>query len=245
MTKPYFSLSFLLGLFIAGCSSSANQDSSVQDTLATDSIAHEEIPVATTEETTAIETTAADKGALEKHYTEIKQVVTDSADYYYTVNITNYNYESTSDMTWYFTKTFAPRYYKDSWSAEGMEGGTEYIIMNNKIVCATEEEATEFGRTDTKWCAKTGGSRIRRDEFNENPSEEEMPPDYNNRCKEGLKRCLETLHALINEGAVTDEDEDPYQVIWKEAVDVGMEEPDTISSEVVIPKALYKKLKGG
>ncbi len=232
-TLPSISLLLLL----MACGSSSNKEAvvydsaSVNDTLDVPALADEE-PVA------AEQAVVSDTSQLEITYDETAGLVFERMEPYYTVSIVTNQYEASSEVTWYFDAEASPLYFKESWSAEGNEGATEFFIQNNQVMCASNDD----GPASEKWCSATGGTRTTWGEFSGDVTKELLPADYGADKQTELRRYLDILKRILNEAVKTQEDETSYTLRIEEATMIGEMEV-TLSTDVTIAKKVYETLK--
>jgi len=231
--KKLLILSLALGL--VACSS-GNRETSAQDSVAS---INDTIATTIVTETAVNETLeqVSDTSQLEITFDETAGLVFERQEPYYTVSITTKQYEASSDVTWYFDTDFAPIYFKETWAAEGNEGSTEFFIEAGNVMCAASQESSD----EKKWCRKTGGLRIY-DGGSGDLLTELLPSGYGNDCDTELSQYLNTLTAILREAEVTSTDENSYTLRIEKTVDVGTEV--TESTEVIIPKKVYKSIIG-
>jgi hypothetical protein len=229
----------LLSIVMIGCSSSNNQETSssdstaLNDTLDVHAFADEE-----SDEIAEEEDTASDTSQLEITFDETAGMVFERQEPYYTVTIVTDQYEASSDVTWYFDDEFSPIYFKESWSAEGNEGSTEYFAPAGSVECAYSEEYN----TVDKWCKSTGGTRSTINDESGEANVELLPSDYRITVEGELSRYLDILKAILSEAEVTDEDENSYTLAITETTEIGGNEVKE-STTVHIPKKVYEALK--
>lgn len=234
----------LLALFLAtlvwACSTSGSKESVVQDstsmndTLDVAAIPDDE-PVATEHPDSYRD---SDTSQLEITFDETAGLVFERMEPYYTVTILTQQYEAGADVTWYFDEDVSPIYFKESWSAEGNEGATEFFIQNNLVMCASNED----GPATEKWCRNTGGTRTTWGEFSGDVTKELLPADYGANIKAELTRYMDILKRILNEAEKTEEDETTFTLRIEKTNLIGEMEVKE-STEVKIPKKVFEGLK--
>lgn len=233
--------SFFL-LVLAACASSGGKETASQDSLtaANDTtiadIAREDETIGEVEEESSEE--MRDTSQLEITFDETAGLVFDRNELFYTVTITTSQYEASSDVTWYFDKDISPIYFKETWSAEGNEGSTEFFIEGGDVICASSQESTD----EIKWCRSTGGIRIF-DGGSGDLLKELTPAEYGTDCNTELTRYLGILKSILSEGDQTAEDETSYSFIIAKTSEIGGQEVHE-STEITIPKKVYNELMG-
>ena len=233
---------FLLALMLAACSSgnkeAGSQDSTaMNDTLDVPAMADDESITVQSEDITEVE--MSDTSQLEITFDEAAGLVFERMEPFYTVSITTSQYEASSDVTWYFDLDFSPIYFKETWSAEGNEGSTEFFIKDDKVVCAVTQETND----EKKWCYTTGGIRVYyEEEGSGDPLVDLLSLDYGRVCNEELERYLDILKSILNEADQTGEDENTYTFIIAKTSEIGGNEVHE-STEITIPKKLYEAIK--
>ena len=231
---------FFIPLLVVGlvaCTSSGNKDTAQDSTAVHDTVPTQSLQPATDLVEEGQQEASEGSGMLGKRFDEVKEACRVDSINYFTVTITTSQYEASSDVTWYFDKSFSPRYFKMTWSAEGNEGSTEYFIENKTVVCALDVEGDE----EKRWCSTTGGIRTVGSEANGNNKSESLAADYNKLCNDDLKRYLGILKSILKEGEVTEKDENFYTIRTEHKMNVGVEVTESV--EVRIPKKVYEALK--
>ena len=241
-TARRFGWAALLVLVLAACSSGSkevgtNDSTAVGDTLDVPAVADE-----VTLEDTGNETAGdvpGDTSKLEITFDETAGLVFERQEPYYTVSIATHQYEASSEVTWYFDDEGAPLYFKESWSAEGREGSTEFFMdaKSGNVDCAYTEE----GDVAEKWCRATGGTRTRVDDESGESTVELISYGYGATANAELTRYLDTLKQILNEAQNTHEDETTYTLRIEKTTLIGEMEVEE-STEVSIPKKVYEAL---
>lgn len=233
-------LSYLLfSLLLVACSSSGNQDTTTNDSTALNDTL--DVPAFADEESDEIEEDeemTSDTSQLEITFDETAGLVFERQEPYYTVTIVTSQYEASSDVTWYFDNEFSAIYFKESWSAEGNEGSTEYFAPAGSVECAYSEEYN----TIDKWCKSTGGTRSTVNDESGETTVELLPAEYHTTVAGELSRYLDILKAILTEAEVSDENENAYTLVIAETTEIGGNEVKE-STTVHIPKKVYEALK--
>lgn len=180
---------------------------------------------------------SSDTSQLNTEFDNVRDNILKDEDGYYQVFMTTSQYEGRSDVTWYFTSAYKPCFFNESWSYEGRDGSTEYLIEDSDVVCAHIEENNVM----QKWCSATDGISTTWDEETGESIIELLPANFGATLHNELVRNLEALKSILAEAEIIQEDENFYTVRSESTVDVGMEVTEYV--EVQIPKELYEKLK--
>jgi hypothetical protein len=233
-------LTLVLIFTIFACSPPQNSEQTSQDSTAVDTVKSVPPTDELVGEPTIEEIPSSDTSMLDEKYSEYRQMIADSSEFYYEITIGTNQYEAVSDVTWYYDKSFSPRYFKETWSMEGTEGNTEYIIENDVVVCALVDESYGNGSSTTKWCRQTGGTISTWSDDVTDPVIAQVAPDFSKKSKEELDRYVGILKNLVRE-SVTSESDNIYIIRLENKVDVGQEV--TESTELRIHKKVYNYLK--
>lgn len=241
-TERRFGWAGLLVLVLTACSSGSkdvgtNDSTAVGDTLDVPAVADEATLVEAGKD--AAGDVPADTSKLEITFDETAGLVFERQEPYYTVSIVTQQYEASSEVTWYFDAEVAPLYFKESWSAEGNEGATEFFMdtKSGNVACAYTEEAD----VAEKWCGATGGIRTRLDDETGESTVELIPAGYGAQVNGELTRYLDILKRILNDAEKTQEDETTYTLRIEKTTLIGEMEVQE-STEVSIPKKVYEAL---
>lgn len=219
---------------ITACSRPQTTDQVVSDSLATTNVVTDSLgtsPNSPTPETIV-------------NYAELITAARDSVenrrDDYFQVSISTQQYESASDVVWYFDKRFAPLYFKDDWSMEGTEGTSEFFIRNNVPVCVFEYQSNGSRKEETSWCKETGGERIIYGSTENDDTTERLPEDYAAKIAQSFELAKTALTGLLKSAEREGDDSDVLRLKIENQADEGAEYSETVTIE--IPKALYEAM---
>jgi hypothetical protein len=232
--SPSSSCSALMLLLVACSGAPTTNEQIIRDSIdpTTNHLASE----AETRVTYATPEISSDTSQLNTEYDHVRDNILKDEDAYYQVFITTSQYEGRSDVTWYFNAAYEPCYFNESWSYEGRDGSTEYLIENNDVVCAWIEE----NNVTEKWCSTTDGITTTWDEETGEAVIVLLPATFASTLHDALARYLDTLKSILAEAEIIEEDEGSYTLRSESSVDVGMEVTEYV--EVRIPKELYEQL---
>lgn len=227
----------VLLLTFTACTSTASRETA-DTTIVADSVPPESyVQDEPAEETSDVIVNDTSKVAV--RYDELFQAFETASENYYRVNIVTSQYEASSEVVWYYDESLEPKFFSMSWSAEGNEGKTSYMIDNGKVMCAKEED----NQAEEKWCSTTGGTRTTWQEDTPDGTKELLAADYGKNANESLGRYLNILKSILKEGELTEQDEETYTVKIEKTVNYG--EDFTETTEVSIPKKVYDAITGG
>lgn len=234
----------VLLLIIASSCTTRQTTESMQDSVSTDTIQskaaeplrQEESPQGALPEVVTSDTTSK----LDGLYSDLYLAITDSIESFFQVPVVTSEYESRADVIWYFDKSFAPRYFKETWSMEGTEGSTEYIIENDRVVCALENESYGSGSSTTKWCTTTGGIVSTWKDGTDDPENTLAPDDFGKNSNEELSSYMSILKALLKDGEIKEDSDNVLTIRLENTINIG--EEVTQYTEVRISRVLYDEL---
>ena len=230
--NPSFHCSALMFLLVACSGAPITKEHVIQDSIVPNHLVSE-ARENVTKETPEI---PSDTSQLNTEYDNVRDNILKDEDAYYQVFITTSQYEGRSDVTWYFNAAYEPCYFNESWSYEGRDGSTEYLIENNDVVCALIEE----NDVTEKWCSMTDGISTTWDEETGEAVITLLPVTFAATLQDELARYLDTLKSILADAEVIEEDEGTYTLRSESSIDVGMEVTEYV--EVRIPKALYEEM---
>lgn len=158
----------------------------------------------------------------------------------YEVSISAMQYEASSDVTWNFDKDFSPLYFKDIWAMEGMEGTTEYFIVENNVHCKIDEDSYGTGSSTTKWCRNTGGTKTTYDDDQGREQTDALAASYEQEVAVAYAGKLSTLIQILKNATLESDDSEIYKLKIENKPYEGDDFVETTS--IRIPKALYDEL---
>lgn len=223
-------------LIFAACSSTENKASGSGDTI---SLADSSNKVIESVEQLGeeIELTGEDSMTLDQRFTAWKELIDSNTDSLFEVTITTQQYEAGSSITWYFDQDITPVYYSMTWSAEGNEGSTEYIVKNKKVMCSWIEDNSG----DEKWCVSTGGFRSTTDEATGDETKEELADTYGAEQSLSLQSEIGRLSEFFREAGEVQADGDWITFRLEKVVNYGGE--FTEYTEARVHKKVFEELK--
>jgi hypothetical protein len=227
---------FLLPILISiGCASSENKNTGVQDSTMVDTTG----TVAEFVEEVAQEEQLVDEDTvtLDQRFTAWKEMIDTNTVSLLEVSISTHQYEASSSVTWYFDSEINPIYFSITWSSEGNEGSTEYVVKNREVMCAW----IEGNSTEEKWCKSTGGFRKTRDENLGGEKTEQLDGAYGGAQSSSLESELEKLSAFFKEAGEVEEDGDWITFRLENVVNYGAE--FTEYTEAKVHKRVFDQLK--
>lgn len=219
---------------ITACSRPQTTDQVVSDSLATTNVV------------TDTPATSPDSPTPESivNYAELIASARDSVetnkDEYFQVSISTQQYESASDVVWYFDKQFAPLYFKENWSMEGTEGTSEYFIRNKVPVCVFEYQSNGSRKEETSWCKEAGGEKTIYGSAENEDTTERLPEDYPEKITQSLELATTALTGLVKSAERQGDESDVLVLKIENQADEGAEYSETVTIE--IPKALYEAM---
>jgi len=179
--------------------------------------------------------------ALEQSLADMDQNKDNFVEGLYEISLVANGYEYMSSSTWYLDSVLNLLYYETTWAQEGMEGKGNYFLNDEGIICCTEQEdAGGAYSTTVEACHGTGGRKLEWATDAEEATSDTLPPDYLSAKYEEILGYYKNVLTLIKseEGTVTGDD---VKILLEKAIDVGEEYTET--TEILIPKELYEKLK--
>lgn len=220
-------------MFLLACSTASRESSSDTDSAAVQSDSIN----ATKNEGLPMDLPDPDTSRVGTLLEEQRQGATNDDARYYIVTVTTQQYEASSDVTWHFDKSLSPRYFSETWSMEAQEGTAELMIDGGKVVCVSKNESNMA----LAWCREAGGFKTTWDQDEGNPVREPVEASYESTSNQEFEQYLGTLKKILQEGAIAEESPDSYLIRIENTVDVGQQV--TESTQVDIPKVIYKQLK--
>jgi hypothetical protein len=230
----------ILVLILYGCSSSGSKENTApQDSLntTTDSVAVAAPKVISQSDVSALE------AKVNEQFEKIYKDIADTTNYRMVLLQDNYNEYEGQDEHWetelYYDKESALRYFKEV-NRSGSGGGNikEYIIENRTIVWGREKEMSRSDQESiTLWSDQPGVIKSNTSDPRK-PVNESIQDGYKTQRYNDINAHLSSISNVLNNG-VTSETNDSYSAIIKEEKENDL----TDSTRVIVPKALYKKLK--
>lgn len=231
----------MLVLILHSCSSSGSTENTAsQDTLTantTDSIAIAPPIVISQSDVSALE------AKVNEQFEKIYKDIADTTNYLKVLLQDNYNEYEGQDEHWetelYYNKESSLRYFKEvNHSGSGSENIKEYIIENRMIVWGREKEMSHGDQESiTLWSDQPGVIKSNTSDSRK-PVNESIQDAYKTQRYNDINAHLSSISNVLNNG-VTSETKDSYSAIIKEEKENDL----TDSTKVIVPKALYKKLK--
>jgi len=220
---------FLLLLFIA-CSPSGSKDTTATDSLAlADTL---DIPDLPDDEATS----ASDTSQLNKVYNE-RMKAFQLGSTLLRVTIKSTEYEAEVESNWYFDAAIKPKYFSQTWNAEGNAGIREFFIDNDAVTCMQEDD----GYQKTIWCQSTGGKRSEPTGEGEQMSSTLLPETFGAESTERVNGFLTSLKQILKEGSIASEDEESLEIHLERDSEEGEEYKQIL--DVSIPRKVYVELK--
>lgn len=145
--------------------------------------------------------------------------------------------------TWYFTKDFSIIYGTNSYENGAMERPTEieFVVSDNQVTYTKEIYYTGSSgdKSLTRWDAKNGGVILNwSDYFEKIESVESVPVDYGKNVQNTWDSNLSTLLNTVENEDLSG-DEEVYSVLKEVPKPAEL----TDYTKLIIPKAVYNKLK--
>jgi hypothetical protein len=231
-TLPYLAIL----LMFATCSSTENKTSTANDSIPVGDSSKTIIETAEDMDE-VIELTGEDSMTFDQRFTAWKELIDSNTDSLLEVSITTHEYEAGSRIKWYFDQDITPVYYSMTWSAEGNEGSTEYIVKNSKVVCSWVEDNSG----DEKWCLQTGGFRTTSNDASGEETKEELSENYGEEQSRNLQSELGHLSEFFGEATEVEEDGDWITFRLENVVNYGGEFTEYMEARV--HKKVFEEFK--
>ncbi len=181
-------------------------------------------------------------------FNTLYQLLSDSSNYY-KVEMEDYydEYEGQDEMekyTWYFDKEFSVVYSKYSYQNGAMfkPDVIEYIARNNSIICTIETSSIyDEDKFITIWDVQNGGVKLKYSGYSKKiESVEPLAADYSKTNQNTWDMNFDALKTtLAEEVKPRTGDEEVYTILIRKPKPAELVD----YKEVIIPKALYDKLK--